>query len=528
MIVENPVIRGFSPDPSLLKVGEDYYIATSTFEWFPGVAIYHSKDLVNWELSDYALKNDTWMDLSGIDTSCGIWAPNLTYDKGRFYLLYTIVYTNHHWYKDTWNYMTSAPSVHGPWTEPVALNRSGFDPSLFHDDDGRNYLVNMVMGHHPDETHRFDGIDVQEINEETGELYGKPVRVFTGSRFGFTEGPNIFKHNGEYYLFCAAGGTESGHAEIVARSKNLFGPYEETEKSLFLTSVGHDDCKLKRAGHAQIVCTEDGNWYMAHLCGTPVQDRCILGRETAIQNLCWTEDGYPRIRDREDNGPNDTYEVPFDVPIIRQNEEIVDFSKRNSLPLEYMTLRKSAAKQGISVSDGTLKIVGGCSLNSLYHQGLAARRLRSLDADFMTQMHFDPASENHMAGIAAYYNFDNFMYLRLLRTAEGKVLNVLVCENKEIRESEFIRIPDETDAIGLKLEIRKEQIRFFYTCGAGMAEHADDFCWKPISTVEDMTHLSDEYIAGNGFTGTMLALCCQDLQGDHAVASFDWIRYIEK
>ena len=124
MIVENPVIRGFSPDPSLLKVGEDYYIATSTFEWFPGVAIYHSKDLVNWELSDYALKNDTWMDLSGIDTSCGIWAPNLTYDKGRFYLLYTIVYTNHHWYKDTWNYMTSAPSVHGPWTEPVPLTPS--------------------------------------------------------------------------------------------------------------------------------------------------------------------------------------------------------------------------------------------------------------------------------------------------------------------------------------------------------------------------------------------------------------------
>ena len=528
MIAENPVIRGFSPDPSLLKVGEDYYIATSTFEWFPGVAIYHSKDLVNWELTDYALKNDEWMDLTGIDTSCGIWAPNLTYDRGRFYLLYTIVYTNHHWYKDTWNFMTSAPSVHGPWTKPVALNRSGFDPSLFHDDDGKNYLVNMVMGHHPDEAHRFDGIDVQEINEETGELYGKPVRVFTGSRFGFTEGPNIFKHHGEYYLFCAAGGTESGHAEIVARSKDLFGPYEETQKSLFLTSVGHDDCRLKRAGHAQIVCADAGSWYMAHLCGTPIHDRCILGRETAIQNICWTEDGYPKIRDREDNGPNDTFEVPADVQTIKISEETLDFTAGDVLSKEYMTLRKSAGKQGISTENGHLRIRGGCSLNSLYHQGLTARRLRSLNADFMTQLCFEPTCENHMAGAAAYYNYDNYMYLRLLHTEEGKTLNVVVCENKEIRESAFVPVPEETEKVGLKLEIREDRIRFFYTFETGQADRAEDFSWKPIGTVEDMTHLSDEYIAGNGFTGTMLALCCQDLQGDGVSADFDWVRYIEK
>jgi len=134
MNVKNPVLKGFNPDPSILRVEGDYYIATSTFEWFPGVCIYHSKDLVNWKIVSYALTDDKYLDMTGIDMSCGIWAPNLTFCDGLFYLLYTIVYTDRQRYKDTYNYLVTAKDVKGPWSKPVFLNCSGFDPSLFHEE----------------------------------------------------------------------------------------------------------------------------------------------------------------------------------------------------------------------------------------------------------------------------------------------------------------------------------------------------------------------------------------------------------
>jgi xylan 1,4-beta-xylosidase len=122
MEVKNPVLRGFNADPSFLRVGEDYYIATSTFEWFPGVCIHRSKDLANWEIAAYALTDDSEPDMTGLDASCGIWAPNLTYCGGLFYLAYTVVLTDRSRYKDTYNYLVTAPDVKGPWSKPTEIN----------------------------------------------------------------------------------------------------------------------------------------------------------------------------------------------------------------------------------------------------------------------------------------------------------------------------------------------------------------------------------------------------------------------
>lgn len=160
MEVKNPVLKGFNPDPSILRVNDDYYIATSTFEWFPGVCIHHSTDLVNWEIVSYALTDDKSLDMTGLDMSCGIWAPNLTYHNGLFYLVYTLVYTDRQRYKDTYNYLVTASDVKGPWSKPVFLNCAGFDPSLFHEGE-KKYLVNMVIDHRVD-YERFAGVDVQE------------------------------------------------------------------------------------------------------------------------------------------------------------------------------------------------------------------------------------------------------------------------------------------------------------------------------------------------------------------------------
>lgn len=193
MRIQNPVLRGFHPDPSLVRTGDGYYIATSTFEWFPGVCIFYSDDLADWELVSHGLTDDSLVDMTGIDSACGIWAPNLTYCDGTFYLMYTIVYTNRSRFKDTWNYLTTAKDVRGPWSKPVFLNCSGYDPSLFHD----------------------------------------------------TDGPNIMKHDGWYYLVCAEGGTEFGHCSVMLRSRSIWGPYEEEPNNPVISSAGKD-CLLQR------------------------------------------------------------------------------------------------------------------------------------------------------------------------------------------------------------------------------------------------------------------------------------------
>lgn len=519
MEVMNPILPGFNPDPSLLRVGEDYYIATSTFEWFPGVCIHHSRDLVNWEIADYALKDDTVLDMTGIDAACGIWAPNITWDNGTFYLAYTIVYTNRPRHKDTYNFVTTAPSVHGPWSKPVALSRSGFDPSIFHDTDGKKYLVNMTLDYRTDHE-RFSGIDLQEYDEKRGCLIGEPRRIFGGTDRGTTEGPNIFKRNGWYYLVCAEGGTEFGHCATVVRSRSVWGPYEQSEKSLLLTSSGNNDCMLKRAGHAQIVDSPDGNhWYMAHLCSRPLDENSILGRETAIQNVEWTEDGWITLVGSKQAAPRDTFTVPYQVPVAEKKSGLVEFDKVDEIPPEYMTLRRSAARQGVRIEDGVLRITGGCSLFSKYHQGFLARRQQAFDVDFTAAMRFEPRHLNHLAGIQAYYNYDNFFNLRLTRDQEGKKLNLTILDNREITDGDWVKIPEETQVVYLQMRIRHRQIRFYYSL--------DQETWAQIGQPGDMRHISDEHINGNGFTGSMLGVSCQDLQGDGVHADFLWIDYKE-
>ena len=146
-MIHNPILKGFHPDPSIVRVGKDYYIATSTFEWWPGIRLHHSTDLVHWELIEYPLNRTSQLDLRGVGASQGVWAPCLTYDKGTFYLLYTVVTAFYCNMYDTNNYLVTATDIHGPWSEPIALNNFGFDPSLFHDDDGRKYMVSMVTDH---------------------------------------------------------------------------------------------------------------------------------------------------------------------------------------------------------------------------------------------------------------------------------------------------------------------------------------------------------------------------------------------
>ena len=215
-MIRNPILPGFNPDPCICRAGDDYYIATSTFEWFPGVQIHHSRDLVHWRLLTHALREPRLLDMRGVPSSGGIWAPALSWRDGLFWLCYTVVHQHEAVTKDTPNYLITAASIEGPWSDPIFVNSSGFDPSLFHDDDGRKYWVNMVWDHRP-EHHPFYGISLQEFDPTQKRLVSEPQIIFQGSKIRLTEGPHLYKRNGWYYLLTAEGGTEYNHAATLAR-----------------------------------------------------------------------------------------------------------------------------------------------------------------------------------------------------------------------------------------------------------------------------------------------------------------------
>ena len=516
MQVKNPVLRGFSPDPSILRVDDGYYIAASTFEWFPGVCIHHSKDLVNWEIAAYVLTNDDYLDMTGIDMSCGIWAPNLTFCDGIFYLVYTVVYTDRQRYKDTYNYLVSAKNINGPWSKPVFLNASGFDPSLFHE-GGKKFLVNMVIDHRVD-FERFTGIDIQEYDTKTERLIGTSVRISSGTSKRVTEGPNIVKRGDFYYLTLAEGGTLYNHCTTVLRSRHLFGPYEENPNNPVLTSAGQEDCLLERAGHSQIIQGHDGHWYMAHLCSRPIENCSILGRETGIQNIEWTDDGWFRLSANRTGKPEIVFSVPGEIAQNHDLSERVDFCNAK-IPLSYMTLRRSFKTNGIEIINNKLRILGGASIMSKYRQALIARRQQSFNCDFCAAMQFHPRHLNHIAGLLVYYNYDNNYYLKMSRDGKGEFLCVSTTVNRELNDSKPVYITLQNDIIYLKAKIRGESLIFSYSF--------DNNEYIPIGMTMDMKNISDERIEGNGFTGSMLGVNCSDLQGDGVFSDFLFFDYRE-
>ena len=292
-VITNPILKGFNPDPSIVRVGDDYYIATSTFEWFPGIQIHHSTDLQNWKLIARPLKRTTQVDLKGVPDSCGVWAPCLSYDKGIFYLVYSNVKSFDGAWKDIPNYLVTATDISGEWSDPVFLTSMGFDGSLFHDDDGRKWYLSMVNDHRKSKI--FGGIILQEFDVIEKKLKGLVYNVFKGSSLGITEGPHLYKKDGYYYLLTAEGGTEYGHAATISRSKSITGPYTIGPNNPLISSRNHPDYYLQKCGHADLVQTKDGNWLTVFLTARPLTPRglCILGRETSIETVNWDNNQWP-------------------------------------------------------------------------------------------------------------------------------------------------------------------------------------------------------------------------------------------
>lgn len=523
-MVKNPILKGFNPDPSILRVGDDYYIATSTFEWFPGVQIHHSKDMVNWELITRPLNRASQLDMIGNPDSGGIWAPCLSYSDGIFYLIYTDVkYWKRDPYKIAYNYLVTATDITGPWSEPEFINGSGFDPSLFHDDDGRKWFVNMVWDHRK-QNDRFAGILLQEFCPKTHKLMGPIKNIFMGTEIGLVEGPHLYKKNGYYYLLTAEGGTVYTHAVTLARSKNIDGPYELHPTNPLCSSTGHAELTLQKAGHGSLVETENGEWYLAHLCGRPIDgEHCTLGRETALQKCEWKEDDWIYLANGTSQPDSETI-APVVTNIVATKPRVAwnGVFDSDKLDIHFQSLRRPITDEWLSLSErpGWLRLKGEEPTVSNFRQSLIARRVQSFDVEVMTTVEFEPENFQQMAGLIAYYDTENHYYLRISKDdVLGRNLNIIVTDSANSCEllTDDVAIP-ETGKIHLKLTFCKKDLQFFY------ALNTDE--WIKIGSVLKGAVLSDDY-SHLGFTGAFVGLCAQDITGLQKPADFSCFHYTE-
>lgn len=523
--LRNPILPGFHPDPSIIRAGGFYYVANSTFEWWPGVQIHRSRDLGTWELAGYALTRRKQLDMRGNPDSGGVWAPGLSHADGRFWLVYSDVKAHHGPFKDVRNYLVTSKSVEGPWSDPIALNRSGFDPSLFHDEDGRKWLVNQLWKTSLGKD-AFAGIVLQEYLPAKRRLVGEPVNIFGGSPIGVTEGPHLYRKDGYYYLLTAEGGTDWGHAATLARSRSLTGPYEILPDNPLLTSRGHPGNPLQKAGHGSLVRAPDGKWYLAYLCSRPVggKRRCILGRETALQRIAWPRGGWPRLISRA-RAPS--VELQLDgvraAPYLR---EFYDEFSSLRLHLHWNTLREPPDESWLSLRarPGFLRMRGRYSLQSLFDQSLVGFRLLHLKCRVATRLEFAPASFQQRAGLALFYNTSNYYYAYVTGGGLGqRLLGILACDNR--RNLEVLPNPmpiPSGEPLELSATLKGSHLQFAVSCDSLGRD-------IPVGPKLDATILSDDYPGeggfGNAFTGAFAVLCAQNSGDSDAPADFDWFRY---
>jgi xylan 1,4-beta-xylosidase len=538
MNIKNPILPGFNPDPSIVRVGNDYYIATSTFEWYPGVQIHHSRDLVNWRLLTRPLNRASQLNMMGDPDSCGIWAPCLSYSDGLFWLIYTDVKrfglssfggAGGASLRDFHNYLVFSPKIDGDWSDPVYMNSTGFDPSLFHDDDGRKYFVNMLWDHRPGKN-RFAGIVLQEYSHEERKLIGKRKNIFKGTSTGFTEAPHIYKRDGRYYLMTAEGGTNWGHAVTLARSKSLTGPYEVHPDKHVVTSRFRPDTELQRAGHASIVETQNHETYMVYLCGRPLKNRgrCMLGRETAIQKMKWAEDGWLYTLDKEGVPRLETPAPKLPEHKFPEKPVREDFDSPE-LPIDFQWLRTPYPDELFSLTErpGFLRLYGRESIGSLFKQSLVARRQQAFCFSAETAVEFEPEHYQQMAGLVCYYNSTKMHYIYISHDDKpGKHLRVMSCIPDSIQSDAFtdpVEIPD-GKPVHLRVEVDYERLHFAYRVGGVDKE------WNWLPQQFDASILSDEAIAPGqcSFTGNFIGMACQDFSGTLHHADFDYFEYKER
>ncbi len=506
---QNPIIPGFHPDPSICRVKDDYYLVTSSFEYFPGVPIFHSKDLVHWEQIGYVLTRKSQLPLEKTKSSSGIYAPTIRYHDGTFYMVTTNV-------DGGGNFYVTAKNPKGPWSDPIWLDKDGADPSLFFDDDGIVYYTRQVAG-------RFGYLGQTTLNLKTGKLEGDLKNIWSGTGDIWPEGPHLYKIKGKYYVIAAEGGTSYEHKVTIARSDSPWGPFESDPNNPILTHENYTDSPIQATGHADLVETPDG-WWMVCLGIRPQGGRFHhIGRETFLAPVEWNKQGWPVV------GDNGKIELAMTAPKLPQKvfKELParDNFDSNKLAMPWNFLRNPYEEDfSLTARPGFLRLNGSpVTLNDQDSPAFVGRRQTSFNCTASTKLDFNPKQENEEAGLAVR-TFDGFYYTIgiTLRNNKRQVFFRKVIKGQVTDSIEYADIQSGP----VILSVKANPLSYEFTCQSsnGKRQVLGTALTKDLS-VEEIG-----FDQGMCFTGAYFGMYASgNGKKNTSQADFDWFEYtIEK
>jgi alpha-N-arabinofuranosidase len=515
----NPIIPGFNPDPSVCRVGDDYYLVVSTFEYFPGVPIFHSKDLVHWRQIGHVLDRPSQLDLDGTPCSKGIYAATIRHHEGIFYMITTFVESVTGARR---NFYVTAEDPSGPWSDPVWLPEApGIDSSLFFDDDGKAYIMANRQPPGGQQYPKHMEIYLQELDLASGKLVGEKYSLWDGALkfIHAQEGPHLYKVDGWYILLIAEGGTGHTHSITVARSQNLTGPYEGCKSNPILTHrhLGKRH-PISNVGHGDLVETQNGDWWMVCLGSRPYGGNYRnLGRESFLVPVEW-EDGWPVV-----NAGKGMVELEMEAPNLPQTrfslEPACDHFDRNRLAYTWMFIRTPRGDfWSLEERPGHLRLqLKPETLMEEANPAFVGRRQEHMSFAARTSLEFQPQTELEAAGVVLLQNME-YQYRMEVTLAEGKKSVRLIRRTAGTDEVLALQpLQEPHSRIYLKVEAVGQSYSFHY------ATRSEE--WQPLVEDADGTLLSSD-VAG-GFTGSVMGLYASSHgTGSSNYADFDYFEYL--
>ena len=503
----NPILPGYHPDPSICRVGDDYYLVNSTFVWFPGLPIYHSKDLVNWQLIGHAIDRPDVVDFDGLPDKLGMFAPTIRHHNGVFYIINTCVGCK-------MNFYVTATDPAGPWSDPIWLpDAPGIDPSLFWDDDGTCYYTGMVgveKEDWPTQTVAWN----QELDLEQKKLVGERMNLSFGhaNNASYTEGPHIYKINGKYLLMVSEGGTGMYHALTVHHSDSINGPYVSDYINPVLTHRHYgEDYPLHAIGHGDLVETQNGEWWCVMLGKRRINKETTLGRETFLAKVEWEGqtpifnpgEGKVLMKQKRPDLPW----TPFEKEAMRDNFD------GNKLGMKWCTIR-TPKEDFYHVANGKVQLkLRKEVMDSLVNASVLLQRIEHHSFEAMTKMNFKTSRSNEQAGLTIYRTNEN--HFKLLKDKKSLVL----MQSFKGEVTELARVPYTKKEVVFHVKGNDLEVQFSF------GETEDSL--KPIGGSESLVVIADGH-GNTQFNGPGVGMyATSNGKVSKSYAVFDWFEYKE-
>ena len=532
-VFKNPILAGGYPDPSICKVGDTFYLVNSSFEYFPGLPIHKSTDLINWELIGHGLHRESQasstVNLVDVQSNGGIHAPTIRYNKGVYYIISTNVYYDAKKNKaDMVNFIITANNPAGPWSDPIHIEGApGIDPDLFFDDNGRVWYV----GNQAPENPSFDGegeIWLQELDLNEYNLIGERHLLWRGACGGvWAEGPHMYKKDGKYYLIIAEGGTSFNHAVMVAMSENIEGPYISNPRNPILTSrhLSYDNW-VNSTGHGDIVELDDGRYYMVILgIRNEINRGSNMGRETFIAPLSWEREPF-EWKENKDLWP---VVSPISGKVEKENEviftnstQINSYNFRDDFNSKTLGLKWNFRRlpleniYSLDKREGFLRIFSNQNIIKERHRAaLMGFKQNQTNFEYFTSMNFNPENNKSEAGISIFQKDDNYLNFTVVKKDGNFFIKVSAYNNNKLIFKDEQLIPDYKGKIKLKISSEEGEYKLFYSTRGFRYRLFDK--------------LKNDILLSKGYTGAHIGLyITSNGEDSNDYVDFDYVEYSVK